>query len=248
MRSTPTFGRRLMLVSLAAIVTSASPSYAQGTTDEPVDGGAIAVVDSDDTTRGLTTGTGSTVFTLQPPDGASCPGDSAHDQWRVQSFIVPVGDDPAALTYELIAPAGDGRYALYQQNTDPYTQVLTIANETAGQPGQVAPVPALSFAVFPPGTLPPGRYRMGLACTYFRETAVFWDTEVDVIADPSDEPARLGWTVVGASVIDSTGSGSNTAAAPGLVALGAFVALVAVAGLLVAVRTRRRKAPSKEYA
>lgn len=197
-----------------------------------VDLGEVIPIDPAERTSALAGGVSATQFELQLPADASCPGDSLHDQWRVQSFIIPVAGDPGAIAYGVNGPEGKNQYALYELNTSPYTDILTRANSTAGAPGAVNAVPALSFAVFPPGTLPTGRYRMGIACTFFRETAQYWDTEVDLTATPDDEPGQMIWrlvdppanaTLAGAADEDSTSWMLPAAAGTTVVALaGAF--------------------------
>lgn len=162
-------------------------------TEPAVDLGSVTPVDAEDTTKMLPGGGSATVFGLQLPQGAACPGDSLNDQWRVQSFIIPVAADPGGVTYGANGPEGVDQYALYEVNTSPFTDILTRPNTTPGAPGVIAGIPALSFAVFPPGTLPDGTYRMGIACTYFRQTAQYWDTEVVVAASADDEPGQMTW-------------------------------------------------------
>lgn len=161
-----------------------------------VDLGDAVPIDPANRTSLLAGGASATQFELQLPADAACPGDSLHDQWRVQSFIVPVADDPGVIAYGANGPEGKDQYALYELNTSPYTDILTRPNTVAGAPGVVNAVPTLSFAVFPPGTLPTGRYRMGIACTYFRETAHYWDVEVEMTATPDDEPGQMIWRLV----------------------------------------------------
>lgn len=155
--------------------------------------GEAVVVSVPDTSERLSEGGSATVFTLRLPDDASCPGDSANDQYRVQSFIVPVADDLGALTYETIKPEGDGRWALYDTDTRPVVHALTEPNNGGGQPGRIGGIPPFSFAVFPPGELPDGTYHIGIACSLFKETVRHWATQLVLTAAPADEPGRLRW-------------------------------------------------------
>jgi hypothetical protein len=200
--------------------------------------GDVVVIDGTNGSELLTSGGGATPFSLRLPEAAACPGDSANDNYRVQTFIVPVADDPATLTYESQKPAGDGRWALYDVNTSPYAQVLTEVASAPGQPGRITPLSQLSFAVFPTGTFPDGRYRIGVACTQWSETVRYWDTEIDIVADPgadpADDPAQLRWAVVGAP------APSGVAGLPLLVG----VTVVAVLGAVVVLALRRRMTPA----
>jgi hypothetical protein len=183
---------------LAGIPASSVLASASPTVDAPVDGGDVRVVDFFAPEDELAGGVSSTVFTLTVPDGAVCPGDSANDQWRLQSFVVPATVDPAELTFGGNDPVGDGNWSLYGASTSPYVDELTEPNTMPGQPGRIPSIPALSFAVFPPDTLPDGEYRIGLACTLLREPAIFWDTRLEVVSDPDDEPGRMRWSVIDA--------------------------------------------------
>ena len=212
-------------------VTVASTSVAAGTIDNPVDAGDVQVVAVDAGSTVVSGGASGTVFTLQLPEGAACPGDSRNDQWRVQSYIVPVGVDPGELFYESNDPAGDGNWSLYGAGTNPYVDELTLPNTEAGQEGLIGTIRPLSFAVFPPGLLPEGEYTIGVTCTFFREPARFWDTQIRIIDDPTDEPAALRWEVLSApeEAVDA-GSGGNGGGLPqrllvALVAAGAAAVL-----------------------
>lgn len=221
----PTRARPFAACSATTIVllmTLLAGSTASATVGSPVNAGRVVVTDASVSSRELTQGRSATQFTLRLPPGAGCPGDSANDQWRVQSFIVPSTDDPGALRYAEVAPAGDGRYALYDVFTAPFVHILTDANSGPGRPGVISPLPALSFAVFPPGTLPAGRYRIGIACTLFRETAKYWDTEIVITQSPGDEPGQLTWRLAAVpAVIASSDQGSNQWLLPSVGVLGA---------------------------
>ncbi len=219
--------------TLAALVCSllslSGLAAAQGEVGNPVDAGAVGIYDVDDPSTTLVEGDSNTVFTLRLPDGASCPGDSAHDDWRVNSFIVPATDDPGALRYGVIWPEGDGRYALYGADTRPYSLVLTGQNATAGLPGRIVAPPPFTLGVFPAGTLTADRYRIGLACTYFRETAIYWDTELVMSDDPDIQPGELRWRLADAP--DTAGAGSDSG---GTGSIGAFPLVIVSAGALAA--------------
>jgi len=220
-------------VGLAGVTSLAGVAEAQGQR-----AGDVVVIDGTNGSELLTSGGGATSFSLRLPEAASCPGDSANDNYRVQTFIVPVADDPATLTYESQKPAGEGRWALYDVNTSPYVQVLTEVASAPGEPGRITPLSQLSFAVFPPGTFPDGRYRIGVACTQWSETVQYWDTEIDIVADsgadPAGDPAQLRWAVVGAP------APSGVAGLPLLVG----VTVVAILGAVVVLALRRRMTPA----
>jgi len=180
---------------------------------DAVDLGDVVPIDATNRTKTLAGGTSATVFELQLPPGATCPGDSLHDQWRVQSFIIPVEDDPADIAYGVNGPEGKNQYALYEVSTSPFTDILTRSNSGAGLPGAISAVPSLSFAVYPPGTLPDASYRMGIACTYFRQTAQYWDTEVSLSSSSGDSSEPLTWRLTnppqGAALASAASSSTN---------------------------------------
>ncbi len=222
---------RRVVVGLAVIGSVWLTGSVEASVDTPSDAGSVEFVDP--TSREpITSGDSNTPFVLRVPADSVCPGDSANDDWRVQSFLIPATDDPATLQYGVIGAEGDGQFAVYSLQTRPYVDTLTEANGAAGLPGRIPETVALSFGVFPAGTLTETRYRIGLACTLFRETAVYWDTEIELTSAPEVEPGQFRWTVAGAPVAEESDGGSSGLYA--LVALGA----VAVVGLLV-VRWRR---------
>jgi hypothetical protein len=224
---------RLVGVGLRAVVVAGSVVVALAllsgaATAAGVRAGNAVVIDGLDGSRVLAGGGSATSFSLELPADASCPGDSTNDNYRVQSFIVPAADDPGALTFESQKPSGDGRWALYDVNTTPFSQVLTDVSDGPGQPGRVPALPQLSFAVFDPGTFPAGPYRIGVACTLWSETIRYWDAVIEVSDDPADEPAQIRWVAVGQSA-PSDGDGSATAALVGVSVVGVAVAVVVVA-------------------
>jgi hypothetical protein len=201
----------LAATTIVGVASSFGVPITSASVDAPVRSGDVVVVSSSDGSHELTHGGSATKFSLRLPAGAACPGDSANDQWRVQSFVVPATDDPSIFKYTSVAPAGDGRYALYDVETHPLINNLTQENLAPGQPGVIPAIPPLSFAVFPPGTLPSGTYRVGIACTLFRATAKYWDTQLVLTATPSDKPGQLVWRLasVPATAVNDPSNGSS---------------------------------------
>ena len=218
----------LTATTIVGVALSFGVPITSATVDAPVRSGDVVVVSSSDGSHELTHGGSATAFSLRLPAGASCPGDSANDQWRVQSFVVPATDDPSTFKYTSVAPAGDGRYALYDAQTHPLINSLTQENLAPGHPGVIPAIPPLSFAVFPPGTVPSGTYRVGIACTLFRATAKYWDTQLVVTATPRDKPGQLVWRLarLPAIAINDSSNGSS------LSIVAAVAAGLAVAGAL----------------
>ncbi len=193
----------------------------------PVRAGDAVIVSAENHSRVVTGGASADSFSLRLPNGAVCPGDTMTDDWRLQSYVIPVADDPGLLSYGDIGPTGTTQYALYQVDTRPFANAFIPPKTNASDPALVGAFPPFSFAVFPPGTLPDGRYRIGVACTYFRQTAMFWDAEIVVTNTATDEPAQFTWSVADAPTSSGpTDSSSRTlvvaiaAGAVGLVAVG----------------------------
>jgi hypothetical protein len=180
-----------------------------------------------------------TAFTLTLPEGAACPGDSANDGYRIQSYMVPASVDPAALAYDGNGPTpiDYGTYAsfrepLFNLATESYASAQTADAKRPGDPGPIVDIPAFSYGVYSPGDLPPGGYHIGIACTLSTDTVVVWDAEVLLTDAADDDPAQIRWQAVG---VADGGSGSG-AGVP--VAAGLGVALAAVAAFVVSRRTQ----------
>lgn len=231
--------RRLARGALAGIVCLTAMIPALGVAASGERAGPVAIVDATAARRSLSSGDSTTVFSLLLPSGASCPGDSANDDWRVQSFVVPAGVDPATLRYRGVKPEGEGRFTLHLPDTAAFVHVLTGPNPRPGEPGLILALPAFTFRMFPPGTLPTGDYRIGIACTRFGETARYWDTTISVTADPSVQPGEFRWAVadpVGGAIL--RGPGAERSGGSGQLAI-VFVLVASLAVVYVLLRRRR---------
>jgi hypothetical protein len=228
-------------VFLSSLVAPASVGSATG--NPPTDAGQVAVVDT--ASEMITSGGSSTVFGLAVPEGAACPGDSLHDGWIVQSFIVPADVDPGRIVYGAIGPEGPDHYALYQLDTSNFSDALTLANQVPGQPGRLS-LPPFSFIEFPPGTLPNGRYRLGVACTTAdRRTERYWDLEIEVISAPDDVPGRMTWSVIESVDLDAFEVDGGAFDRGRSLFLPLALAAAGLAFLAVAYRQQRRRRPQE---
>jgi hypothetical protein len=224
-------------MAATTVVLALTGSLWVGTAAAEVDGeraGSVTVVDLDG--EPLDHGASQTPFTLALPSGAACPGDSANGGYRIQSFVVPDGTDPGHLTYESTKPAGEGLWALYAVTSDPFVQGLTAVSLEPDDPGLIDGLPALDFAVFPPGTLAEGVNHVGIACTLFNETVLYWDTEIVLTNTPADTPAQLTWAVGGAP------AGTSSSSSRPLRFVLAVLVLVVIVGAVVLNRRRRHSA------
>jgi hypothetical protein len=197
----------------------------------------------DNSGRPVTSGDGSTVWLARLPEGATCPGDSANDQWRIQGFFVPVSDDVNAIKY---GPAGptpvmQKQFSLYSLDLSPYVHEFLIANGGEGQPGVVPLPPAMSFTLLAQNRFAGGTYRLGFACTYFGTTTQYWDTVIEMSGAPGATDAELSWSVPNpADVVARTESSRTTVWV--LVGVAAALAL----GVLVLRSRHRTNLPTKE--
>lgn len=219
---------RVIVPAMALLATASSWATPANAQEQEEDAGQVVIVRADDPSHDLERGGSADVFTLRLPPDASCPGDSANDGYRVQTFIMPAADDPGALTYESTKPAGEGRWGLYQPNTRPYVQGLTEMNQGPGQPGRIGGLPVFTFAIYPPELFEDGEYRIGVACTRYNRTERFWHTTIALANDPTDQPAQLRWRATSAPVESEEDSHFGTAV-PVLLGIAAASAVLAVA-------------------
>jgi len=182
-----------------------------------------------------------TPFTVKLPGGASCPGDSADDGFRVNSYMVPVAVDPATVLYDGLGPkpAAYGDYATFREplfdlETNSYVSIQTADAEEPGQPGTIVNIPDFNYAVYEPGDVPAGRYNVGIACTLLNEIHTIWNTEIVVTEASDDKPAQIHWRVAEGG---GSGDGSSASAVP------IAAAAVAIAAGVVLLRRRRQSRP-----
>jgi len=183
-------------VFVVVVPSSVSATVFLNSVDAPVDGGSVTIIEPESTSNPMVSGDSNSAFQLVLPEGASCPGDSFHENWRVNSFIIPATDDPGSLRYGIISPDGEGRRSLYTVTTRPFIHMVLGKSDGAGEPGPIVQPEPMTFAVYPAGQFPPGNYRIGLACSEFRETAVFWDAEITLTEASNVQPGGFAWSLV----------------------------------------------------
>lgn len=182
----------------------------------------------------IRSGDGSTRFFVRLPEGATCPGDSVNDQWRVNTFLIPAAQDPLDVLFGSSGPEPpwtSGMYPLFDNSNNlPLVFSMLRRNTTAGRPGLIETVPETGFSVVADNQFPGGDYRLGIACAYFAQTTQFWDTAIKMSAAPG-----VTWALSGTATPPSTDSDSSSQSWIWVLASGA----VAVLGLLM---WRRRRA------
>ena len=245
------FSRRLAAVvaAVGAVMITSGPALGQDAQTGD-DAGAAIIVDSVNTARELDEFDSTTAFRLRLPEGASCPGDTANDDYVVQTFLVPADTDLASLKYNDRSP--DGNDLLYRPlrfvNGESSVQVPTNQNGGPGQPGLIVePALPFTFAFYRENSLPPGRWKLGVACTPLGWVVDrFWDVEVELESAPEVIPGGLRITVLddeGSVAVET--SDDDPSVIPILVGAALLIAV------LVVVIRRSNKKPSvpatKEY-
>ena len=226
------------------LVSAAPVDDTQPTVPDSVvqgDVGDVRLVNVDG--RIVNRGDGSTPFFIVVPDRATCPGDSANDQWRVHSFLVPEADDVLPLWFGSTGPEPPweaSRYPMFEnQNGLPLSQMMLARNASPGLPGVVEQSGETSLRVHAENGIVSGRYRIGIACAYFRQTTQFWDLVIEVTAASDNEPTDLKWKVVEApgTVVPQSAADEDSLLSRGLMAFGALV----IAGVVISARRSRRR-------
>ena len=134
------------------------------------------------------------------PQDSTCPGDSANDQWRIDSFLLPAGEDPMDMVYTATGPEPAwtaGRYPLFGQADGlPISAQFLQRNTVVGKPGKILSIAVSSFTMVAQNQFPGGEYTLGMICTYFNQPALYWDAAITISAAPADgDPTKLTWTL-----------------------------------------------------
>jgi hypothetical protein len=214
---------------LAATTLLAHPGAAA-----PVGGDAQVVTPQNGAADGgqpLAKGSATTAFSLELPTGAACTGDSTNGGYRVQSFMVPEGIDPAGLTFGPLGPlpkglGADFRQPLYAVSSTPFSNAPTNLADEPGGPGTIINVPSFDLSVFSADDLEVGAYSIGIACTKGPPSPTqldkYWTTRLDL--SPASRPGEApSWTTPASaprptpatSASESTTAGAAPAAGTG---------------------------------
>lgn len=221
---------------LAAVLSAVSHVVAAEV--EPTDAGRVLIVDGRDPDRALERGTSTSEFRVLLPSGATCPGDSMHDQWRLQSFMVPAGVDLGTLRYGGIGPEGVDHYALFTADAaqHSYNNELLPPSPSGGVEVNLPALPVFSFEAVSGVPLSEGDYVIGVACTYFGATARYWDTPIVVTGSSAGRSTDFRWRLASAPV-SSTGADSSP------LWVGMAATLLVVLAVAVALQRRRHHLP-----
>jgi hypothetical protein len=203
-----------VLVGAAAISLVTLGSTAGAST---LDG--IATIASPATSNYLSGGGSTTPFTVSLPAQAACSGDSAHDGYRVYSYLVPQGTNVTSVSFSEIPSEGYGlvnNAGTYygDVNTAPSTgQIIEIPNGFEWEPLISDDNVPLDTLLYQNGNQS-GVWETGLACA--PESGVvsdYWNTEVTFSASETD-PNGFVWSDVpgpsGSSPAAFTSANSDT--------------------------------------
>jgi hypothetical protein len=169
-------------------------------------GTAVLAVPGGTASSPLPSGSSSTPFTVALPPRAACPGDTAHDGYRVYSYLVPKGTDLSSVTfvddpstgYGLVA---GGRYYGAIDTAIHTGQIIGIPNDFEWG-ALFSRVPLSALLDGPSG----GVWETGLACADARGTlSNAWNAQVTFVAQPGDAHGFAWTTAPGGPPNPSTG-------------------------------------------
>jgi hypothetical protein len=194
-------GAMLLLSSFVLVTGGQSPAGAA------TNNGALVITP--------TSGSSADEFTVSFASGApiACPGDSATDGYRVQSFVVPVGTNLDGLTFNSVGPVGGGLPLIDTAGT---TFVNGLTDITTGSVSQLPG--AYTFQYNAPGEFAAGDWIVGIACTQgigAGMTKSLWTTNITIATDASAGPAQITWMVSAPTTTTTDGSGTTTTTTDG---------------------------------
>jgi hypothetical protein len=196
-------------------------------------GGEARILGQDQSTP-LNAGGSQTHFAIGVPSGARCSGDSAHDGYRVDSYVLPRGVDPASIAYRGIVPtrglvlSATGNEPFYATNTAPVTgQIVFLPNNVNWS--------AVAASDVLPGGTASATWDVGLACAAPTGKATqYWNVEVIFRASRTD-PGGFTWTV-------ATPLRTPSQTPWGVISICAILAVTGGSGVLLLRRDARRSA------
>lgn len=234
----------LIAIVVTVIITGA-PAAAQA--DPPNSDFDVEYLDLlviDQAGRALDGGGGLSAFGVELEGEAQCPGDSTHDGYRVDSYMVPIDVDPTKLDFSGLGPYPTAfrQYEAFQMplvttGGNRFAAELTGDALEAQGPGPIRDLPGFDFSTYVPtpgiddwdGGVPAGMYRIGVACTFAGRITNLWESTIEVSEDAADEPVGIRWTVTGPQPRTlETAPSEPTALIIGMTGLAALAAGVAV--------------------
>jgi hypothetical protein len=184
-------------LSVAAVLVSVV--LITGLLSAPGSAGADVVVGSEAITQPgsltpLHAGGSGTLYGVQLPSGASCPGDTAHQGYRVYSYLVPKGISPTSVSFKTGRPSRWFGYIAYGAY---YGAVNTAegSGQIVGLPSQFTWARLTAKDLFPDGGHT-ATWEGGIACTTVDGVVTdYWNSQIVFTASTSD-PRGFTWRVV----------------------------------------------------
>ena len=159
------------LIAVAALGAFTLPSAAAAVT------AGTAVITAGGESTPLNSGGSATLYGVQLPSGASCPGDTAHDGYLVYSYLVPAGVSPTVVSFKTGDPS---KYYGYISEGSYYGAVNTAENT-----GEIVEIPPqFTWSRLTPADLfPPGAHTAtwdgGIACADTHGVVTnYWNSEI----------------------------------------------------------------------
>jgi hypothetical protein len=194
-----------LLVSFLGIVLAMTgPAYASA--QGP---GKVVIVDPNTDTP-VHAGGSRTPFALVLPKAAACPGDTAHQEYNIDSFVEPAGTNVAKVYFRGGFPQGAQGTVLGDTAGDPYMAENTVENT-----GAIPALPIFTWAGYShqPNLVSLGTYEIGLICAdrHGYGTSTYWSAHVHFTLTSSD-PGGFTWTVVDPPKATTSSSDTKTIA------------------------------------
>lgn len=188
--------RTLVVVAAATTITVVIPAAAA--VAEGVDAGDVVLVDPANPAMPVNQGDSFTPFAFKLPDDARCGGDSMHDGWVVNTFLVPDSADLDNLEFDGTRPLGGEDFLPMRDITgNLLIGELTGANDGPGQQAVIPQLPPMSFENWDPALFKTGTYAIGVACNKIGDPVErYWDARVVLVEDPSVERWERRWELV----------------------------------------------------
>jgi hypothetical protein len=199
-----------------------------GAAEASATGGSFQVLQPNGEPR--TAGGSNTPFAVKLPYGAACPGDTAHEYYVINSYVVPRATNPGTVKF------GGG----FPQTGSPMidtTGTPYLAQNTAINTGVIPLLPLFSWTAYAQhGGWQPGDYNVGVACAdRWGNAARYWNAKFRFVASQTD-PGKFTWTL-----LDAPRSTSSTGASSLRTIVGVLVGLAVIGGVAAVVVGRRRR-------
>lgn len=185
-------------------------------------------------------GGSTTPYGVVLPADASCPGDTAHDQYRVYSYLIPAGVALTSVSFKGFLPRSYYGFIAYGA----YFGAVNTAEGT----GQIVGIPdAFVFSrltpsdLFSRATTNSATWEGGIACVNRQGAATdAWNTQFHFVRDPAD-PGGFRWTVEHPALVSASGGTPWLWIGGGLIALSVLSAAI----LLILVRRDPRQSDAR---